>query len=189
RAGVGRGGRGAGGGRGGRGVRPGGARRAAAPPPPPPPPATEQILGSPGPSPRVVVVTTFENDSYVYEALRVGASGFLLKRAGAEDLVQAVRLVARSDSLLFPAALRGLAAEYARSRPPAPRWASRLTEREAAVLRLMATGLTNAEIAERLGVGPATVKSHVASVLAKTGVRDRTQAVIAAYESGFISPR
>lgn len=150
--------------------------------------ATEQILGSPGPSPRVVVVTTFENDSYVYEALRVGASGFLLKRAGAEDLVQAVRLVARSDSLLFPAALRGLAAEYARSRPPAPRWASRLTEREAAVLRLMATGLTNAEIAERLGVGPATVKSHVASVLAKTGVRDRTQAVIAAYESGFISP-
>ncbi|MFF2642946.1 LuxR C-terminal-related transcriptional regulator [Streptomyces niveus] len=151
--------------------------------------ATEQILGSPGPCPRVVVVTTFENDSYVYEALRVGASGFLLKRAGAEDLVQAVRLVARSDSLLFPAALRGLAAEYARSRPPAPRWASRLTEREAAVLRLMATGLTNAEIAERLGVGPATVKSHVASVLAKTGVRDRTQAVIAAYESGFISPR
>lgn len=151
--------------------------------------ATEQILGSPGPSPRVVVVTTFENDSYVYEALRVGASGFLLKRAGAEDLVRAVRLVASSDSLLFPAALRGLAAEYARGRPEAPRWASRLTEREAAVLRLMATGLTNAEIAQRLGVGPATVKSHVASVLAKTGVRDRTQAVIAAYESGFISPR
>ncbi|MGW6511714.1 response regulator, partial [Streptomyces niveus] len=87
--------------------------------------ATEQILGSPGPGPRVVVVTTFENDSYVYEALRVGASGFLLKRAGAEDLVQAVRLVARSDSLLFPAALRGLAAEYARSRPPAPRWSGR----------------------------------------------------------------
>ncbi|MFC8079513.1 response regulator [Streptomyces sp. NPDC057307] len=156
--------------------------------------ATEQILGpasgSPsGPVPRVVVVTTFENDSYVYDALRVGASGFLLKRAAAEDLVAAVRLVARSDSLLFPAALRGLAAEYARRRPAAPGWAGRLTEREAAVLRLMATGLTNAEIAERLGVGPATVKSHVASVLAKTGTRDRTQAVIAAYESGFISPR
>lgn len=153
--------------------------------------ATEQILGTPGldPVPRVVVVTTFENDSYVYDALRVGASGFLLKRAAAEDLVQAVRLVARSDSLLYPAALRGLAAEYARKRPAPPRWASRLTEREAAVLRLMATGLTNAEIADRLGVGPATVKSHVASVLAKTGVRDRTQAVIAAYESGFISPR
>lgn len=173
--------------------------------------ATEQILGppapaAPGPSgpsagqepepfapgepvPRVVVVTTFENDSYVYEALRVGAAGFLLKRAAAEDLVQAVRLVARSDSLLYPAALRGLAAEYAREHPPAPRWASRLTDREADVLRLMATGLTNAEIAGRLGVGPSTVKSHVAAVLAKTGARDRTQAVIAAYESGFISPR
>ncbi|MEV0776042.1 response regulator transcription factor [Streptomyces sp. NPDC050428] len=155
--------------------------------------ATEQILGAPAPAsaplPRVIVVTTFENDSYVYDALRVGASGFLLKRAGAEDLVQAVRLVARSDSLLFPAALRGLAAEYARGKPAPPRWASRLTEREADVLRLMATGLTNAEIAGRLGVGPATVKSHVASVLAKTGARGRTQAVIAAYESGFVSPR
>ncbi|MCI3224583.1 response regulator transcription factor [Streptomyces sp. NP-1717] len=158
--------------------------------------ATEQILGAPAPAPasapvplpRVVVVTTFENDSYVYEALRVGASGFLLKRAAAEDLVRAVRLVARSDSLLYPAALRGLAAEYSRRRPEAPRWASRLTDREADVLRLMATGLTNAEIAGRLGVGPATVKSHVAAVLAKTGARDRTQAVIAAYESGFISP-
>lgn len=166
--------------------------------------ATEQILGPPaspgtepsheadpeaGPVPRVVVVTTFENDSYVYEALRVGASGFLLKRAAAADLVRAVRLVARSDSLLYPAALRGLAAEYARRHPAAPRWVSRLTDREAAVLRLMATGLMNAEIAGRLGVGPATVKSHVAAVLAKTGARDRTQAVIAAYESGFISPR
>ncbi|MFD5893398.1 response regulator [Streptomyces sp. NPDC060366] len=168
--------------------------------------ATEQILGPPAPSspgtepsqevdpeagpvPRVVVVTTFENDSYVYEALRVGASGFLLKRAAAEDLVRAVRLVARSDSLLYPAALRGLAAEYARRHPAAPRWVSRLTDREAAVLRLMATGLMNAEIAGQLGVGPATVKSHVAAVLAKTGARDRTQAVIAAYESGFISPR
>ncbi|TXL93093.1 response regulator transcription factor [Streptomyces sp. IB2014 016-6] len=155
--------------------------------------ATERILGSPAPAsaplPRVVVVTTFENDSYVYEALRVGASGFLLKRAAAEDLVRAVRLVARSDSLLYPAALRGLAAEYARRHPPAPRWASRLTDREADVLRLMATGLTNAEIAGKLDVGPATVKSHVAAVLAKTGARDRTQAVIAAYESGFISPR
>lgn len=152
--------------------------------------ATEQILGSPeaGPVPRVVVVTTFENDSYVYEALRVGASGFLLKRAAAEDLVRAVRLVARSDSLLYPAALRGLAAEYARRHPAAPRWAGRLTDREADVLRLMATGLTNAEIAGRLGVGPSTVKSHVAAVLAKTGARDRTQAVIAAYESGFIRP-
>ncbi|MFG3142695.1 response regulator [Streptomyces sp. NPDC048211] len=151
--------------------------------------ATEQILATLDPAPRVVVVTTFEHDSYVYEALRAGAAGFLLKRAAAEDLVQAVRLVARSDSLLFPAAVRSLAAAYG-SRPPsaAPPWAARLTEREADVLRLMAGGLTNAEIAARLRVGPATAKSHVAAVLAKTGTRDRTQAVIAAYESRFITP-
>ncbi|MFP3990475.1 response regulator transcription factor [Streptomyces sp. E11-3] len=149
--------------------------------------ATEQILASLSDPPRIVVVTTFENDSYVYEALRAGASGFLLKRADADQLVQAVRLVASSDSLLFPAAVRALAAEHARSRPaPPPPWAARLTERESDVLRLMATGLTNAELAKRLGVGPATVKTHVASVLAKTGARDRTQAVIAAYEAGFV---
>ncbi len=152
--------------------------------------ATEQILGTVAEPPRIVVVTTFENDSYVYDALRAGASGFLLKRAAAEDLVQAVRLVARSDSLLFPSAVRSLAAEYGSRRPAAPPpWAARLTEREAEVLRLMATGLTNAEIARRMGVGPATTKTHVAAVLAKTGARDRTQAVIAAYETGFISPR
>ncbi|WP_137994758.1 response regulator transcription factor [Streptomyces vilmorinianum] len=155
--------------------------------------ATEQILaGTAGAerSPRIVVVTTFENDSYVYDALRVGAAGFLLKRAAADELVSAVRLVARSDSLLYPAAVRGLAAEHARRRPPvAPPWVARLTEREAEVLRQVATGLTNAEIAGRMGVGPATVKTHVAAVLAKTGARDRTQAVILAYESGFVSPR
>ncbi|MER6114300.1 response regulator transcription factor [Streptomyces sp. NPDC001743] len=151
--------------------------------------ATEQILATLDPAPRIVVVTTFENDSYVYDALRAGAAGFLLKRAAAEDLVQAVRLVARSDSLLFPAAVRGLAAAYGKGRPSAPPpWAARLTGREADVLRLMASGLTNAEIAARLRVGAATAKSHVAAVLAKTGARDRTQAVIAAYESGFITP-
>ncbi|MFG3493449.1 response regulator [Streptomyces sp. NPDC047928] len=152
--------------------------------------ATERVLASMDEPPRIVVVTTFENDAYVYEALRAGAAGFLLKRAAAEDLVGAVRLVARSDSLLYPAALRGLAAEFAtRARPaPAAPWAARLTEREADVLRLMARGLTNAEIAARLAVGPATAKTHVAAVLAKTGARDRTQAVIAAYESGFIRP-
>ncbi|MEV6400417.1 response regulator transcription factor [Streptomyces sp. NPDC051907] len=152
--------------------------------------ATEQILGSMEAPPRIVVVTTFENDSYVYEALRAGAAGFLLKRANPEDLVQAVRLVARSDSLLFPAAVRSLAAEYGVREPaPAPPWVARLTEREAEVLRLIATGLTNAEIAARMGVGPATTKTHVAAVLAKTGARDRTQAVIAAYESGFVAMR
>ncbi|MFG2559661.1 response regulator [Streptomyces sp. NPDC048496] len=151
--------------------------------------ATEQILASLDAPPRIVVVTTFENDSYVYDALRAGAAGFLLKRAAAEDLVQAVRLIARSDSLLFPSAVRELAAEHGRRQASAaPPWVARLTEREADVLRLMAAGLTNAEIAERLRVGPATAKTHVAAVLAKTGTRDRTQAVIAAYESGFITP-
>ncbi|MFE2020643.1 response regulator [Streptomyces sp. NPDC059499] len=151
--------------------------------------ATEQILGTMEDPPRIVVVTTFENDSYVYDALHAGAAGFLLKRAAAEDLVQAVRLVARSDSLLFPAAVRGLAAEYGRRQAvTAPPWVARLTEREAEVLRLMAVGLTNTEIAGRLTVGVATAKTHVAAVLAKTGARDRTQAVIAAYESGFIRP-
>lgn len=148
--------------------------------------ATEQILRTQPQPPRIVVVTTFENDSYVYEALRAGASGFLLKRADADSLVQAVRIVARSDSLLFPTAVRALAAEHARAKPAPPAWVGRLTGRESEVLRLMAAGLTNAEIAGRMGVGPATVKTHVASVLAKTGARDRTQAVIAAYEAGFM---
>ncbi|MEU1200787.1 response regulator transcription factor [Streptomyces sp. NPDC005813] len=148
--------------------------------------ATEQILATLPDPPRIVVVTTFENDAHVYEALRAGAAGFLLKRADADALVQAVRLVARSDTLLFPSAVRALAAGHARHRPAPPPWVAKLTAREGDVLRLMATGLTNAEIATRMGVGPATVKSHVAAVLAKTGTRDRTQAVIAAYEAGFM---
>ncbi|MEV5319056.1 response regulator transcription factor [Streptomyces sp. NPDC052687] len=146
--------------------------------------ATERILGTMDAPPRIVVVTTFENDSHVYDALRAGAAGFLLKRADAEALVQAVRLVARSDTLLFPSAVRALAVRHA-DPAPAP-WVTRLTARESEVLRHMATGLTNAEIARRMEVGPATVKSHVAAVLAKTGARDRTQAVIAAYEAGFL---
>ncbi|ANH90932.1 MULTISPECIES: response regulator transcription factor [unclassified Streptomyces] len=149
--------------------------------------ATERILAALPEPPRIVVVTTFENDSHVYAALRAGASGFLLKRADADTLVRAVRLVAHSDTLLFPAAVRALAVEHARG-APAP-WVARLTGREGEVLRLMAAGLTNAEIARRMGVGPATVKSHVAAVLAKTGARDRTQAVIAAFEAGFMSVR
>ncbi|GHF30854.1 response regulator transcription factor [Streptomyces morookaense] len=154
--------------------------------------ATERILAGMDEPPRIVVLTTFENDSYVYDALRVGASGFLLKRSGADELVQAVRMVARSDSLLFPAAVRALAAAHMDGRAgrgAAERLRERLSEREAEVLRLMAAGLSNAEIAERLTVGAATVKSHVAAILAKLGVRDRTQAVIAAYECGFVSPR
>ncbi|UXY26802.1 response regulator transcription factor [Streptomyces sp. HUAS TT20] len=151
--------------------------------------ATEQILATLDEPPRIVVVTTFENDSYVYDALRAGAAGFLLKRAEADALVQAVRLVARTDSLLFPSAVRALAAEYARAVPTPPAWVARLTGREKEVLRQLAAGLTNAEIARRMEVGPATVKTHVAAVLAKTGTRDRTQAVIAAYEAGFLRPR
>lgn len=155
--------------------------------------ATEQLLRSMPEPPRIVVLTTFENDSYVYDALRAGANGFLLKRSDADELVQAVRLVANSDSLLFPAAVRSLAAEHAPNRTPetqqAPRWLARLTEREQEVLRLIASGMTNAQIAERLEIGSATAKTHVAGVLAKLGVRDRTQAVIVAYESGFIRPQ
>ena len=151
--------------------------------------ATERILGTLDGPPRIVVVTTFENDSYVYDALRSGAAGFLLKRAEADTLVQTVRLVARSDSLLFPSAVRALAEEHARVFAAPPPWVARLTGRESEVLRHMADGLTNAEIARRMEVGPATVKSHVAAVLAKTGNRDRTQAVIAAYEAGFMSSR
>ncbi|MGA5897463.1 response regulator [Streptomyces venetus] len=149
--------------------------------------ATEQILGTLDEPPRIVVVTTFENDSYVYDALRAGAAGFLLKRSDADALVQAVRLVARSDSLLFPAAVRTLATAHAGARPAPPAWVAKLTGREREVLRHMADGLTNAEIARRMEVGPATVKSHVAAVLAKTATRDRTQAVIAAYEAGFLN--
>ncbi|MFI9200975.1 response regulator [Streptomyces sp. NPDC053048] len=153
--------------------------------------ATERILATMDDPPRIVVVTTFENDSYVYDALRAGAAGFLLKRAGADELVQAVRVVAASDCVLFPSAVRALAAAHTgrHADDRAARLRERLSEREAEVLELMTTGLSNAEIAERMTVGAATVKSHVAAVLAKLGVRDRTQAVIAAYECGFVSPR
>ncbi|WP_182902779.1 response regulator transcription factor [Microbispora sp. H10830] len=138
-------------------------------------------------APKVVVVTTFENDDYVYEALRAGASGFLLKRARADELVQAIRVVAAGESLLFPAAIRSLVA--ARGAARAVPGIGRLTAREGDVLRLMARGLSNAEIAAELVVGTETVKTHVGNVLTKLGARDRTQAVVAAYESGFVSPR
>lgn len=150
--------------------------------------ATRAVLRTVPDPPKIVVVTTFENDEYVYEALRAGADGFLLKRARPAEIVAAVRLVAEGESLLFPAAVRQLAAEYGNRAARAALDAAALTEREASVLRLMARGLSNAEIAERLVVGTETVKTHVSAVLAKLGARDRTQAVIAAYESGFVSP-
>jgi DNA-binding NarL/FixJ family response regulator len=154
--------------------------------------ATRAVLQSVPEPPKILVVTTFENDEYVYGALRAGADGFLLKRARPAEIVHAVRLVAEGDSLLFPAAVRRLAAEYGKDRGTTEARAAMeraaLTGREADVLRLMARGLANAEIAERLMIGTETVKSHVSAVLAKLGARDRTQAVIAAYESGFVSP-
>ncbi|MER5977403.1 response regulator transcription factor [Streptomyces sp. NPDC001857] len=152
--------------------------------------ATRALLRTVDRPPKILVVTTFENDEYVYEALRAGADGFLLKRARPAEIVHAVRLVAEGESLLFPASVRRLAAEHGdgggnrAARDVLER--ARLTEREAEVLRLMARGLSNAEIAARLVVGAETVKSHVSAVLAKLGARDRTQAVIRAYESGFV---
>ncbi|WP_371658447.1 response regulator [Streptomyces sp. NBC_00280] len=158
--------------------------------------ATRAVLRTVAEPPKILVITTFENDEYVYEALRAGADGFLLKRARPAEIVHAVRLVAEGESLLFPASVRRLAAEYGSgdgddggnraARAVLER--ARLTEREAEVLRLMTRGLSNAEIAARLVVGTETVKSHVSQVLAKLGARDRTQAVIVAYESGFVAP-
>ncbi|MGX2998492.1 response regulator [Streptomyces sp. JNUCC 64] len=154
--------------------------------------ATRAILRVVTPPPKIIMVTTFEDDAYVYGALRAGADGFLLKRARPEEIVHAVRLVAEGESLPYPAAVRRLAAEHGREygtdRARQALRAAALTGREAEVLRLMARGLSNAEIAARLVVGTETVKSHVSAVLAKLGARDRTQAVIAAYESGFVSP-
>ncbi|OEJ57772.1 DNA-binding response regulator [Streptomyces agglomeratus] len=150
--------------------------------------ATRLVLRTVDSPPKILVVTTFENDEYVYEALRAGADGFLIKRARPSEIVNAVRLIAEGESLLFPAAVRALAAEYGSNKARADLDRAALTEREEAVLRLMARGLSNAEIAERLIVGTETVKTHVSAVLAKLGARDRTQAVIAAYESGFVSP-
>ncbi|HEY3981376.1 MAG TPA: response regulator transcription factor [Streptosporangiaceae bacterium] len=148
--------------------------------------AATRLLGQlDGGGPAVIVVTTFENDDYVYEALRAGARGFLLKRSAAADFVNAVRTVHEGESLLFPAAIRRLVARH--GGPGGGQVvAAKLTGRESEVLRLIARGLSNAEIAGELFLGVETVKTHVRNVLAKLGARDRVQAVIAAYESGFI---
>ncbi len=150
--------------------------------------ATRLLLDSLDPAPRVLVVTTFENDDYVYDALRAGASGFLLKRTPPDDIIAAIRTVASSESLLFPEAIRALALAHVGSQAQRPTGLDQyqLTEREQEVLRLMARGLSNAEIAAELILGLQTVKTHVANVLAKLNARDRTQAVIKAYESGFV---
>jgi DNA-binding NarL/FixJ family response regulator len=150
--------------------------------------ATRAVLRSVQNPPKILVITTFENDEFVYQALRAGANGFLLKRSRPVEIVHAVRLVMAGDSLLFPPALRCLAAEYGNSAARAAMDRAALTEREASILRLMARGMSNADIAAQLIIGTETVKSHVSSVLGKLGARDRTQAVIAAYESGFVTP-
>ncbi len=151
--------------------------------------ATRRLLANVDDPPRVLVLTTFENDDYVFEALRAGASGFLLKRARPDEVVRAIRLLAAGDSLLFPAAIRELAARHSPAEAPAGGLdGAALTDREAEVLRLIAQGLTNAEIAAQLIVSLETVKTHVAHVLTKLDARDRTQAVIRAYQTGFITP-
>jgi len=139
----------------------------------------------------VLVLTTFDLDEYVYEALRAGASGFLLKDTPAEQLVDAVRVVADGNGLLAPSVTRRLIEEVAK-RPPArtepPPELEDLTPREAEVFELVAKGLSNAEIAERLVVSETTVKTHVAHTLSKLGLRDRVQAVVFAYENGLVRP-
>ena len=163
--------------------------------------ATRQLIGNAagdaGWTPRVLILTTFDLDEYVFDALRAGASGFLLKDATAERLFDAVRVVAAGEALLAPGVTRRLISEFARLRPQAaagPAAAGRpgalaaLTPRETEVLRLVAEGLSNTEIAGRLVVTEETVKTHVSRILAKLGLRDRTQAVVVAYESGLVVP-
>ncbi len=152
--------------------------------------ATRRVTSGDFPA-RVLVLTTFDLDEYVYDALQAGASGFLLKDLGREELVHAVRVVAAGEALLAPSVTRRLIEEFARQRPaprPTPAQLESLTARERDVLELVARGLSNAEIAQELVVGEATVKSHVAHLLMKLGLRDRIQAVILAYEVGLVRP-
>ncbi|MGY5136130.1 response regulator, partial [Streptomyces nigrescens] len=154
--------------------------------------ATRRLTEPAGATVKVLVLTTFDLDEYVYEALRAGASGFLLKDASAEELAHAVRVVAAGEALLAPNLTKRLIAEFSRvtSSPRAPLKdrVGDLTERETEVLSLIAQGLTNGEIAERLVLAEQTVKSHVGRILGKLGLRDRTQAAVFAYETGLIRP-
>jgi DNA-binding NarL/FixJ family response regulator len=139
---------------------------------------------------RILVLTTFDLDEYVYAAIRAGASGFLLKDVEPAELVDAIRVVAAGNSLFGPAATERLLARFAQEQGARPaRWLGELTDREKEILQLLATGLSNAELAERLFLSETTVKTHVSSILRKLRVRDRVQAVIAAYDAGLVSPR
>jgi DNA-binding NarL/FixJ family response regulator len=154
--------------------------------------ATSRILADPGAGgTRVLMLTTFDLDEYVFGALKAGASGFLLKDTPPADLLAGIRIVAGGDSLLSPSITRHLIEEFVRRPQPgraAPPALDALTDREVEVLALVARGLSNAEIAERLYVSPATAKTHVARLLMKLGARDRAQLIIAAYESGLVTP-
>ena len=155
--------------------------------------ATRRILGGPATTavPRVIILTTFDLDQYVYAALSAGASGFLLKDVSPEHLVGAVRLVRSGDALLAPSITRRLIERYANRDPRTAtlhRDLSGLTPREVEVLRLLAKGLSNAELAARLQLSDATVKTHIARILSKLQLRDRAQAIVAAYETGLVTP-
>jgi DNA-binding NarL/FixJ family response regulator len=151
--------------------------------------ATRRITAT-GADARILILTTFDLDEYVYDALRAGAAGFLLKDTPPEQLIDAVRILASGDALLAPSVTRRLLEEFARSTPAHAETPGLhdLTDRETEVLHAMAAGLSNAEIAEKLYVGETTVKTHVGRVLMKLGLRDRVQAVVTAYESGLVVP-
>ncbi|MEA2232223.1 MAG: hypothetical protein QOD83_2039 [Solirubrobacteraceae bacterium] len=152
--------------------------------------ATRRITERPGQPSRVVILTTFERDDYVYEALQSGASGFLLKNAPPEQLVHAVRVVAAGDALLAPSITRRIIEQFARRpiKPELDEQLQSLTQREREVLAMLARGMSNAELAAELFVTEGTIKTHVSSLLAKLGLRDRVQAVVVAYESGLVKP-
>lgn len=152
--------------------------------------ATRRITESPDLGSRVVILTTFERDEYIFEALECGASGFLLKNAPPEELLHAVHVVAAGDALLAPSITRRIIEQYARRRPNPAAGAhlDDLTQREREVLIMLARGKSNAELAAELFVSEGTIKTHVSSMLAKLGLRDRVQAVVLAYESGLVTP-
>jgi DNA-binding NarL/FixJ family response regulator len=153
--------------------------------------ATRKIVTGPDSRPRVLILTTFDLDEYVFEALRSGASGFMLKDNPADQLITAIRVVAEGDALLAPQITRRLISEFARRRPSIamPEQLQTLTDRETEVLKLVGRGLSNSEIAAELHVAETTVRTHVGHLLTKLGLRDRVQAVVLAYESGLIRPR